>query len=177
MRGSYDGPGGTPLSYFRNRRRLLRDRLEQRGHHAVPVADKERHRDRTNFAAPDARRKTRRTRAGGGRGVHRSGTESLQTHRWRELDSKFQFGATLGSLTGLRDTRSGQSNEQERSRLREVTAIGPKRAERIIAGWAEPKMIREIMLFLHSNGVGTSRAMRIYKTYGADAIRLISENP
>jgi hypothetical protein len=29
----------------------------------------------------------------------------------------------------------------------------------------------------HSNGVGTPRAVRIYKTYGADAIRLISENP
>jgi exodeoxyribonuclease V alpha subunit len=67
--------------------------------------------------------------------------------------------------------------EQEPSRLREVTGIGPKRAERIIAGWAEQKVIREIMLFLHSNGVGTSRAVRIYKTYGADAIRLISENP
>jgi exodeoxyribonuclease V alpha subunit len=67
--------------------------------------------------------------------------------------------------------------EQEPARLREVTGIGPKRAERIIAGWAEQKVIREIMLFLHSNGVGTSRAVRIYKTYGADAIRLISENP
>jgi exodeoxyribonuclease V alpha subunit len=33
------------------------------------------------------------------------------------------------------------------------------------------------MLFLHSNGVSTSRAVRIYKTYGADAVRLISENP
>src|ERR1700740_2941546 len=67
--------------------------------------------------------------------------------------------------------------EQEPTRLREVTGIGPKRAERIIAGWAEQKVIREIMLCLHSNGVGTSRAVRIYKTYGADAIRLISENP
>jgi exodeoxyribonuclease V alpha subunit len=67
--------------------------------------------------------------------------------------------------------------EQEPSRLRKVTGIGPKRAGRIIAGWAEQKVIREIMLFLHSNGVGTSRAVRIYKTYGADAIRLISENP
>ena len=67
--------------------------------------------------------------------------------------------------------------EQEPDRLREVTGIGPKRAERIIAGWAEQKVIREIMLFLHSNGVGTSRAVRIYKTYGADAVRLISENP
>ena len=33
------------------------------------------------------------------------------------------------------------------------------------------------MLFLHSNGVGTSPAVRIYKTYGADAVQLISENP
>src|SRR5271168_2575857 len=67
--------------------------------------------------------------------------------------------------------------EQEPPRLREVTGIGPKRAQRIIAGWAEQKVIREIMLFLHSNRVGTSRAVRIYKTYGADAVQLISENP
>lgn len=67
--------------------------------------------------------------------------------------------------------------EQEPHRLREVTGIGPKRAERIVGGWADQKVIREIMLFLHSNGVGTSRAVRIFKTYGQDAVRLISENP
>ena len=67
--------------------------------------------------------------------------------------------------------------EQEPARLREVTGIGPKRAERIVAGWAAQKVIREIMLFLHANGVGTSRAVRIYKTYGADAVPLITENP
>jgi exodeoxyribonuclease V alpha subunit len=42
-----------------------------------------------------------------------------------------------------------------------VSGIGPKRAERIIAGWAEQQVIREIMLFLHSNDVGTSWAVRI----------------
>ena len=67
--------------------------------------------------------------------------------------------------------------EQEPDRLREVTGIGPKRADRIVAGWAEQKVIREIMLFLHSHGVGTSRAVRIYKTYGAGAVRLVSEDP
>src|ERR1700756_4379557 len=67
--------------------------------------------------------------------------------------------------------------QQEPDRLREVTGIGPKRAARIIAGWAEQKIIREIMLFLHTNGVGTSRAVRIYKTYGAEAVQLITENP
>ena len=44
--------------------------------------------------------------------------------------------------------------EQQPERLREVTGIGVKRAARIIAGWAEQKVIREIMLFLHANGVG-----------------------
>jgi exodeoxyribonuclease V alpha subunit len=67
--------------------------------------------------------------------------------------------------------------QQEPARLREVTGIGPKRAKRIVAGWAEQKVTREIMLFLHANSVGTSRAVRIYKTYGADIVRLVSENP
>src|SRR3954454_9609265 len=67
--------------------------------------------------------------------------------------------------------------ENEPARLREVGGIGPKRAERIVKGWAEQKVIREIMLFLHGHGVGTSRAVRIFKTYGADAVQVITENP
>ena len=67
--------------------------------------------------------------------------------------------------------------EAKPGRLREVTGIGPRRAARIVAGWAAQQMIREIMLFLHANGVGTSTAVRIYKTYGAQAVPLISENP
>ena len=67
--------------------------------------------------------------------------------------------------------------EQEPHRLREVTGIGAKRAARIVAGWADQKAIREIMLFLHAHGVGTSRAVRIFKTYGQDAVALITENP
>ena len=68
--------------------------------------------------------------------------------------------------------------EQAPERLQaEVAGIGPKRAERIVKGWADQKAIREIMLFLHSHGVGTSRAVRIFKTYGADAVQVISENP
>ena len=33
------------------------------------------------------------------------------------------------------------------------------------------------MVFLHSHGVGTARAVRIYKTYGVDAIPLLRDNP
>lgn len=67
--------------------------------------------------------------------------------------------------------------EVEPQRLREVTGIGAFRAKRITDAWAEQKIIREIMVFLHSNGVGTARAVRIYKTYGSDAVQVMTENP
>jgi len=67
--------------------------------------------------------------------------------------------------------------EAEPGRLREVTGIGAVRAKRITDAWAEQKVVREIMVFLHSNGVGTARAVRIYKTYGADAVQVMTENP
>jgi exodeoxyribonuclease V alpha subunit len=62
-------------------------------------------------------------------------------------------------------------------RLREVEGIGPVRASSILAAWAEQKAVREIMVFLHSHGVGTARAVRIFKTYGTDAIQVMTENP
>ncbi len=67
--------------------------------------------------------------------------------------------------------------EAEPARLREVDGIGPVRAQRIASGWAEQKIVREIMVFLHSHGVGTARAVRIYKTYRSDAIQVMTENP
>jgi exodeoxyribonuclease V alpha subunit len=67
--------------------------------------------------------------------------------------------------------------EAEPDRLREVDGIGPVRAQRITAAWAEQKIVREIMVFLHSHGVGTARAVRIFKTYGADAVQVMTENP
>jgi exodeoxyribonuclease V alpha subunit len=67
--------------------------------------------------------------------------------------------------------------ETQPDRLREVDGIGPVRAARIVGAWAEQKAVREIMVFLHSHGVGTARAVRIFKTYGADAIQVMTENP
>jgi exodeoxyribonuclease V alpha subunit len=62
-------------------------------------------------------------------------------------------------------------------RLKEVSGIGPMRASRIVAGWAEQKAVREIMIFLHSHSVGTARAVRIFKTYGHEAIKVMTEDP
>ena len=62
-------------------------------------------------------------------------------------------------------------------RLREVTGIGLLRVKQITKSWDEQKIVREIMVFLQSHGVSTTKATRIFKTYGQDAITLVSENP
>lgn len=67
--------------------------------------------------------------------------------------------------------------EQESARLEEVDGIGTKRRRVIKEAWAEQKVIREIMVFLHSQGVSTSRAVRIFKTYGDQAIEIVRANP
>ncbi len=67
--------------------------------------------------------------------------------------------------------------ENRPERLREVSGIGPVRAARIVEAWAEQKVVREIMVFLHEHGVSTARAVRIFKTYGVDSVQVMSENP
>jgi exodeoxyribonuclease V alpha subunit len=67
--------------------------------------------------------------------------------------------------------------ERTPERLTDLNGIGPKRQQRVIEAWAAQKIIREIMVFLHSHGVGTARAVRIYKTYGSEAIIRVRENP
>ncbi len=67
--------------------------------------------------------------------------------------------------------------ETQSARLEEIEGIGPKRRMRIKDAWAEQKVIRNIMVFLHSNGVSTSRAVRIYKTYGENAVETVRNNP
>jgi exodeoxyribonuclease V alpha subunit len=67
--------------------------------------------------------------------------------------------------------------EQQPKRLLEVPGIGPDRTEKIIAAWHEQKQVKEIMLFLHTHGVSTNLAVKIYKTYGEAALKTVQENP
>ncbi len=67
--------------------------------------------------------------------------------------------------------------EASPEKLREVPGIGEFRAGKIAAGWAQQKAVRDIMAFLHSHGVSTSRAVRIFRTYGHDAIQVMTEAP
>ena len=67
--------------------------------------------------------------------------------------------------------------ENEPERLLELPGIGPKRQGQVVAAWAEQKAVREIMVFLQSHGVGSARAVRIYRLYGDKAVERVRENP
>ncbi|AUS79486.1 ATP-dependent RecD-like DNA helicase [Actinoalloteichus sp. AHMU CJ021] len=67
--------------------------------------------------------------------------------------------------------------EQTPDRLIEVPKLGPKRTKLIAAAWEEQKAIKEVMVFLQGVGVSTSLAVKIYKQYTDDAIRVVREEP
>ena len=62
-------------------------------------------------------------------------------------------------------------------RLMEVPGIAKKKLTTIVDAWEEHKDIKDVMLFLQSYDISTLFAVKIYKTYGKDAITVVSENP
>ena len=67
--------------------------------------------------------------------------------------------------------------DREPDRLLDIAGIGRVRARRIVENWQGQRAVREIMVFLHTHGVSTSRAVRIHRTYGADAVKVLTEDP
>jgi len=61
--------------------------------------------------------------------------------------------------------------------LLHVRGIGSKTLNRIRESWQQQKEVRKIMLFLTEHGITSGRAVRIYRTYGHEAIAKIKENP
>lgn len=62
-------------------------------------------------------------------------------------------------------------------RLLDIKGIAQKTIDVIVKGWREQKHIQEVMQFLLANNVSTNFAVKIYKTYGDDAIEKVTENP
>lgn len=62
-------------------------------------------------------------------------------------------------------------------RLEEIDGIGPKRVDMIRKAWIDQKEIRDLMIFLHSHGVGSGFAARIFREYGNNSITVVRKNP
>jgi exodeoxyribonuclease V alpha subunit len=67
--------------------------------------------------------------------------------------------------------------EEDPGRLRSVPGLGPMRTAMIEQAWEEQKAIKDVMVFLQGVGVSTSLAVRIYKTYREEAIKVVTHEP
>ena len=67
--------------------------------------------------------------------------------------------------------------ETNPAQLTEVPGIGAVLAGRITAAFAEHRHAQDVMVFLRGHGVSAAFAGRIVRRYGADAIRVVRENP
>lgn len=67
--------------------------------------------------------------------------------------------------------------ENASAKLQKVAGIGKQRRENIKKAWDEQKNVRQIMSFLFSHGISTTRAFRIHKIYGDKAIELVQRDP
>lgn len=62
-------------------------------------------------------------------------------------------------------------------KLTEVSGIGAAKAEIIAESFIDQRVVKNVMLFLQKYGISVAYGMKIYKLYGQEAVRLISENP
>ncbi|MBX7232582.1 MAG: AAA family ATPase, partial [Bdellovibrionales bacterium] len=61
--------------------------------------------------------------------------------------------------------------------LLRVPGIAEKKLLDIKNSWQEHKAIRDVMIFLQAYGISTLFAVKIFKSYGADSINVVSKNP
>jgi exodeoxyribonuclease V alpha subunit len=88
----------------------------------------------------------------------------------------------VGPKTAGKIVRNFQENtldifEHDIGRLLEVPGIARKKLRMIEEAWREHRVVREVMMFLQGHGISTLFAVRIYKKYGDQAIRIVSEDP
>lgn len=67
--------------------------------------------------------------------------------------------------------------DHQPERLVEVEGIGSVRSRRIREAWRQQRQVRQVIVFLQGHGVSTHHAVKIYKQYGDESLRVVSEHP
>ena len=73
------------------------------------------------------------------------------------------------------DTLNILDNNPER--IAEVPGIGKKQVDLLIKSWNEHSETRHMTLFLQSYDVSITLAKKIYKQYGSQSVKVVTENP
>ena len=67
--------------------------------------------------------------------------------------------------------------ENNIERLNEIPRLGERRIQQIRESWEKQREIKNVMLFLQSNGVSTTYAAKIYRHYGKNSVTVVRNNP
>jgi exodeoxyribonuclease V alpha subunit len=67
--------------------------------------------------------------------------------------------------------------DRDPSRLAEVPGLGKQRVESLRRAWFEQRSSRDALVFLQGHGISAALGIRILRRYGADTVRIVSENP
>ena len=62
-------------------------------------------------------------------------------------------------------------------RLSEIKGLAKSKIYSLITTWNEKKYVNDIMLFFKEYGLTTNLILKIYKNYGGDSIKIITQNP
>ncbi len=62
-------------------------------------------------------------------------------------------------------------------RLKEVSKIGTKTAQKIIAAWKNSKDRREDLIYLQGLGISPAYCARLFKQYGPETVNVVRKNP
>ena len=67
--------------------------------------------------------------------------------------------------------------DEDPLRLSEISGIGGKRRDMILASYTENRMMRDILLALEPYGITVNQAYKLYKIYGELCLSRVEENP
>lgn len=85
--------------------------------------------------------------------------------------------ATAKRIVGHFNEKTLDVFESKIEELMLVPGIAEKKLEQIKTSWEEHRAIRDVMIFLQGYGISTLFSTKIYKTYGDQAIQIVSANP
>ncbi|MBA3603510.1 MAG: ATP-dependent RecD-like DNA helicase [Parachlamydiaceae bacterium] len=85
-----------------------------------------------------------------------------------------KFAARIVDKFGTETLEVIEKNPQK---LLEIPGLGKKKLQQIISCWSDQRSIRDVMIFLQSNGVSPAYAQKIYKIYGDKSIEKVQGNP
>jgi exodeoxyribonuclease V alpha subunit len=67
--------------------------------------------------------------------------------------------------------------DENPDRLLKIEGIGKAKLSMIKKSWEEQKSIKDVMLFLQSYNISPFYALKIFRAYGKDSIKIVQDNP